>query len=61
MELRRTLGIGVKDPISISVEGDRIILEKHRAACALCGSTDETVQVSDRVLCGACVTQVKKL
>ena len=35
MELRRTLGINVKDPISIYVEGEKIILEKHRDACAI--------------------------
>jgi transcriptional pleiotropic regulator of transition state genes len=61
MELRRSLGIGVKDPIAISVEGDRIVLQKHRDACALCGSTDDTVKVRDRVLCTACVARVKKL
>ena len=37
MELRRTLGIKVKDPMAIYVEGDRIILEKHQDACAICG------------------------
>ena len=37
MELRRTLGIKVKDPMAIFVEGDRIILTKHKDACALCG------------------------
>ena len=30
MELRRTLGINVKDPMSILVDGDRIILQKHQ-------------------------------
>ena len=61
MELRRSLGIGVKDPIAISVEGDRIVLQKHRDACALCGSTDDTVKVRDRVLCASCVSAVRKL
>ncbi|HEX9092660.1 MAG TPA: AbrB/MazE/SpoVT family DNA-binding domain-containing protein [Coriobacteriia bacterium] len=59
MELRRTLGINVKDPISISVEGERIILLKHRDACALCGSTDDIVRVHERAVCRDCVTAVK--
>src|SRR5512140_3142813 len=38
MELRRTLGINVKDPMSISVDGERIIVSKHHDSCVLCGS-----------------------
>jgi transcriptional pleiotropic regulator of transition state genes len=60
MELRRTLGIHVKDPIAIFVEGDRIILEKHRDACALCGATDaEMVDLHDRPVCSTCVDAIK--
>jgi transcriptional pleiotropic regulator of transition state genes len=36
MELRRTLGINVKDPLSISVDGEKIILQKHRDSCVVC-------------------------
>jgi transcriptional pleiotropic regulator of transition state genes len=61
MEMRRTLGIGVKDPLSITIEDDRIVLQKHRDACALCGSTDDVVKVRDRVLCPSCVATVKRL
>jgi transcriptional pleiotropic regulator of transition state genes len=61
MELRRTLGIKVKDPLSISVEDERIILQKHRDACVLCGSTDEIVRVNDRAVCADCVGAVKRL
>lgn len=60
MELRRTLGIKVKDPMAIFVEGDRIILEKHRDACAICGETDENmVEVDDRPICATCVERIK--
>jgi len=61
MELRRTLGIKVKDPLSISVEGERIILQKHRDACVFCGATDEIVRVKDRAVCADCVGEVKRL
>jgi len=61
MELRRTLGIKVKDPMAIFVEGDRIILQKHRDVCAICGASDtEMVSVKDRAVCTACVDAVKK-
>lgn len=61
MELRRTLGIGVKDPIAIFVEGDRIILQKHRDACAICGTTEgEMLSVKNRSVCPDCAAAVKK-
>lgn len=59
MELRRTLGIHVKDPIAIYVEGDSIILQKHRDVCALCGSAEEITQVKGRPICADCVRVVK--
>jgi len=61
MELRRTLGIKVKDPMAIFVEGDRIILQKHKDACTICGDSDtEMVIVKGRPVCTPCVAEVKK-
>ena len=60
MELRRTLGIHVKDPLSISVEGERIILEKYRESCVICGSETGVVLVKDRPVCTDCVGAIKK-
>lgn len=59
MELRRTLGIKVKDPMSISVEGDRIILEKSKDICVICGNPDNIRTVRDRSLCKNCIEQIK--
>jgi transcriptional pleiotropic regulator of transition state genes len=61
MELRRTLGIRVKDPLSISMEGERIIIEKFHDACALCGSEEDVTMVKDRAVCARCVADIKKL
>ena len=61
MELRRTLGINVKDPIAIYTEGDRIILEKFKDSCALCGSETDVTRVKDRALCAKCVGDIKKM
>ena len=59
MELRRTMGIRVKDPISIMVDGDRIILQKHTDVCALCGSDDEISEFRERPVCAECVEGIK--
>ena len=61
MELRRTLGINVKDPIAIFVEGEKIILTKHKDCCVVCGDTEcPTVEVKGRPVCTTCVTTIKK-
>lgn len=61
MELRRTLGINVKDPIAIFVEGERIILTKHKDSCAVCGDAkSEMTEVKGRAVCSSCVAAIKK-
>lgn len=59
MELRRTLGIHVKDPLSISVDGENIILRKHEDSCAICGSESDTAEIRGRSICSACVREIK--
>ena len=54
MELRRTLGINVKDPMSISVEGEKIILAKFEEACVFCGSQAELADFKGRSVCSSC-------
>jgi AbrB family transcriptional regulator, transcriptional pleiotropic regulator of transition state genes len=60
MELRRTLGINVKDPMSITVDGQRIIIEKHHDVCAICGSTEGITEVKSRPVCADCVSTIKR-
>jgi len=60
MELRRTLGIHVKDALSISVEGERIILEKYKDSCIICGDEKQIVAVKGRPLCAKCVADIKR-
>jgi transcriptional pleiotropic regulator of transition state genes len=60
MELRRTLGINVKDPIAIFVEGDRIILQKHRDVCALCGNDQDVRIIRERPVCATCIGVIRR-
>lgn len=59
MELRRSLGIHVKDPIAIYTEGERIILQKHESACVFCGTTDGVAEVKGRPVCTKCLKAIK--
>lgn len=60
MELRRTLGIHVKDPMSISVQDDRIVLTKHQDACVLCSSQESVQEVKGRPMCEQCIEEIKQ-
>ncbi|MDR1193586.1 MAG: AbrB/MazE/SpoVT family DNA-binding domain-containing protein, partial [Peptococcaceae bacterium] len=40
IELRRTLGIDLKDALEIYVDEEKIILKKYEPACIFCGSAN---------------------
>jgi len=59
MEIRRTFGIGIKDPLEIFVEGDKIILTKCKNVCAFCGCEDNIVRFKDKFICNNCKKDVQ--
>lgn len=50
VELRKTLGIGEKDPLEIFVDGERIILRKYAPGCVLTGETDELIDFKGKLV-----------
>jgi len=58
IELRRTLGISVKDALEIYVDGEKIILKKYEPACIFCGNADGIKQFSGRIVCQDCVNKM---
>jgi transcriptional pleiotropic regulator of transition state genes len=58
IELRRSLGIDVKDPIEIYVDEDTIILRKHDPACVFCGSTKDIVSYRGKNICTECAKEL---
>lgn len=59
MELRKTLGIGEKDPLEIFVDGDRILLKKYAPGCSLCGYADDVQQgPAGKLICKDCADQI---
>ena len=59
VELRRTLGIEIKDPIEIYVEEDNIILRKHDPACLFCGSTKDIKSYRGKNICAGCAKDIQ--
>ena len=60
VELRRNLGIEVRDPLEIFVDGESIILKPYRPCCILCGETDGIKQFSGKNICAGCIKEIAK-
>lgn len=61
IEIRRTLGIEIKDPIEIYTEEDKIILKKYQPTCLFCGSDKDLKQLKDKNICLNCLEQLSKI
>ena len=55
IELRRTLGIEIKDAIEIFTAEDTIILRKYQQLCFLCGNSEELININNKRLCSNCI------
>ena len=51
IELRRTMGIDVKDSLEIYVDGDSIILRKYEPSCIFCGNAKDIVNFKGKNVC----------
>ncbi len=58
IELRRVLGIEIKDPIEIFVDEGSIILKKYQPACMFCDNADDIVSFKDKKICKTCLAEL---
>lgn len=59
-ELRRTLGIEVKDSLEIFSGEESIILRKYSPVCILCGESDKLVVFHRKYICRACIANLSE-
>ena len=59
-ELRKSLGIEIKDSLEIYVSGDSIILKKYLPACIFCGEANEVTVFKGKNICSKCLKQLKQ-
>ena len=57
-EMRRVFNIHEGDPLTISVEGENILIRKLESTCTFCGSTRDVVSFKGRGLCTRCRSQL---
>ena len=53
-ELRRVFAIREGDELEISVDGERVILEKRHDVCTFCGGAEPPIDYKGRRVCEAC-------
>ena len=53
-EIRQSMGIGVKDPLEIYTDGERIILQKYQPACIFCGNARDVSGYKGKNVCANC-------
>ncbi len=58
IELRRVMGIEIKDYVEIYVDDESIILKKYAPACIFCGSADHMENYMGRRVCKECISKM---
>lgn len=60
IELRRNLGIEIKDPLEIYVDDDTILLKKYAPACILCGENGDLAEYRGKKICRKCIRSLSE-
>ena len=61
IELRRTMGIDVKNALEIYVEGDTIMLRKYEPSCVFCGNAKDIIHFKGNNVCSTCARELGML
>lgn len=57
-ELRRVFGIREGEELEISVDGERIILQKRADVCLFCGAEVADIEYRSRKVCDSCAREL---
>lgn len=60
-ELRRVFGIREGDELAISVDGERVILEKRQDVCIFDSAEDPAIEFKGRRVCISCAAQLAQM
>ncbi len=61
IELRRTLGVGERDPLEIYVEDDKIILRKYEPSDIFTGEKEDLIDYCGRKVSKKSIAELAKL
>ncbi len=60
VELRRTMGLSLKDSLEIYVDGDQIVLRKYHPACIFCNDARDVVSYRGKLICKRCLSELRQ-
>ena len=60
-ELRKAMGIEIRDALEIFTDNERIILQKYQPSCIFCNNADDVVYFQDKRVCKECLSKLKSL
>ena len=60
VELRRNLGINIRDSLEIYVNEDAVMLKKYAPACIFCEENDDLIEYKGRKVCRKCIKNIKE-
>lgn len=60
IEIRKTLGINIKDPVEIFLQGNSIMLKRHESSCTFCSGTKELTDFHGKYICKACQMEISE-
>jgi transcriptional pleiotropic regulator of transition state genes len=58
IEIRKSFGLGEKDPLEISVKDETILLSKPHSACVFCGRDEPLEEYRGRSVCRTCIAEL---
>lgn len=61
VEMRRMLDLADRDVVEITVEGDRLVLQKHMPRCVFCSRSEMLVDYHNRRICTACMRELSAM
>ena len=61
MDFRKALEIHDWDELRISMEEDRVVIQKERESCTFCGREDHLAPFENRFVCRSCLENLKRL
>ena len=59
-EIRKKLGINIKDPMEIYADSNSVTLRKVEDKCVFCGSTKNLITFKEKLICQKCFDELHK-
>ncbi len=59
-EMRRSMGLALRDPVNIECDGEAIVISKQERACVFCAGTDDLFELSGKYICKECISKLPR-